>query len=398
MSEKKIRLKDKDGNILYPEIANSSVSTDKIADKAVTEEKLSFIPLVSKENLVSVKENGLYIIDSNRNIGTKIDGTGTEQGQAFIVSGADYSSKNLGKVTIMGIYNPNIVDITGISLSGVDSIEKGSTKSVTYTATLTPSNTTQKTLIFESNDSSKVSFDNINEGTATISDSASGTYTISCYSIFNSNIKATKTLKINNPIISVTGIQLSFVDTVNSMKIPYVKIIPSDANNKNWNIESSDSSIAEVDGSNPIRLHTNFEGTKEVTITVYSEENPNIKDSQTITVVGTGNNTSGSGQGYSGEGSSLPKLIMYADKYTAKSGESITITVKAISTGYIYNDVSISESQGRLLFYSEPKGFDGSFMIWTYKTSATVSRSETYAVTASLKNYTKADLKLIINP
>lgn len=61
MTEKNIILKNVVGDILYPEIANNSVNTNKIADRAVSIDKVNWA--------TRTKEDGFYITDTNYNIG-----------------------------------------------------------------------------------------------------------------------------------------------------------------------------------------------------------------------------------------------------------------------------------------------------------------------------------------
>ena len=60
MAEKNVILKNIIGDVLHPEIADNSVTTDKIVDRAVTKEKLAtdaFVTSISWSELKTLRDS-----------------------------------------------------------------------------------------------------------------------------------------------------------------------------------------------------------------------------------------------------------------------------------------------------------------------------------------------------
>jgi len=163
------------------------------------------------------------------------------------------------------------VDKTEIKLTpdGIDKI----------TVTVTPDDATDKDVIFVSGDESIVRVDKdgnveaVGEGETTITVTSKG----------NPDLKAEIPVKVEKPVVPVTGI------TVNKSKFELapegtdkitVTFRPDDATNKEVLFESSNESIVRVDKDGNLEAV----GEGEATITVTSKDNPNLKIEITVKV------------------------------------------------------------------------------------------------------------------
>lgn len=98
------------------------------------------------------------------------------------------------------------------------------------------------------------------------------------------NTETTSTTAVNDGKIHVTAIYLTFTEiklTVGETDVPYVTMIPEDAENQNEIWKSSDPQIAEVDEKGYITAKK----AGNCIVTVSSEDNPLVKKDVAVTVV-----------------------------------------------------------------------------------------------------------------
>ena len=192
----------------------------------------------------------------------------------------DYWSPNPTKltenVTIRAYWIQSNIPVTGISLNtSSTSVTVGST--VTLTATVTPSNATNKTITWSTNNSSVATVSNgvvtgKSAGTATITATA-GSYSATC------------TVSVANATIAVTGISLDKTSTkvATGKSITLIATVtPSNATDKTITWTTSNSSIASVNNGTITGKST---GTATITATAGGKS-----ATCSVTVVTTGTN------------------------------------------------------------------------------------------------------------
>ena len=221
---------------------------------------------------------------SNSSVATVKDGTVTAvaAGTATITA-----SSNNGKTAscTVTVTDPN-VEVTGISLNKTSAtITKGS--SLTLTATITPSNATDKTVTWSTDKSYVASVSNgkVNAnspGTATITAKTSNGKTATC------------TITVIDPTVEVTGISLNKTSaeiTKGSTLSLTATVSPSDATDKTVTWTTSNSSVATVSngtvtaigaGTATITATTSKGITATCTITVKDPTTPRLNNTSVI--------------------------------------------------------------------------------------------------------------------
>ena len=175
----------------------------------------------------------------NNKVAVVSDGTVSAVGVGTAVITAE--TANGIKTTCTVTVKEPIVEVTGIKLSKTSvNLEKG--KTTTITATITPSNATNKTVTWTSSDTKVATVSN-----GKITAKAAGTATITAKS--NNGKTATCKVTVKNPTVAVTGIKLSKT-SVNLEKgkttTITATITPSNATNKTVTWTSSNTKVATV--------------------------------------------------------------------------------------------------------------------------------------------------------
>lgn len=196
-------------------------------------------------------------------------------GIAIKIIGANYSASGLGKVTLKG----SAVPVTAIAITGSNSI----TNSGQYAATLTPSNTTQKRVVWSiTSGGSYASIDQ--NGVVTAKAGASNSsVTIKCASADNPSIYGTKTIRVSY-VKEITAISISGPSSVTDEGQFSAALTPSDTTQTGlvWSI-SSGSSYASIDQNG---LVTALDGASNssVTIKCQSSAKSSVYATKTISV------------------------------------------------------------------------------------------------------------------
>ncbi|MBU5668353.1 Ig-like domain-containing protein [Peptoniphilus sp. MSJ-1] len=210
--------------------------------------------------------------------------TGVNKGQTNIT--VTYTDKDGNEKTSAGviIYVNNggeTTKPTAISLSPKNiTLTPNGTQSIS--ATITPSNATNKEITWTSSNTDVATVDQSGKVTA----HKAGTATINAVSKADGNIKDTASVTVNENTVEVkpTAISLSSNNitlTPNEAQKVIATITPSNATNKNITWTSSNTDVATVDQSGKVTAHK--EGT--ATITATSQADNTIKATSKVTVV-----------------------------------------------------------------------------------------------------------------
>ena len=201
-------------------------------------------------------------------------------GIAIAIPGADFSGKNLGKVTFL-----EDVDVTGIAIVANDSYEGQTAQlSIAYT----PATTNQKGVIWSISSGSTYASIDASSGKLTILEGANNsTVTVKATSIYNSSVFAEKAINVTyaETVEELTSIAIEGPSTV-SMKATYsVLYSPENTAYKGveWVIDSgSDYATINVDTGELIAL--DGANSAQVTIKAVSIHDRTIVATKTITV------------------------------------------------------------------------------------------------------------------
>ena len=196
--------------------------------------------------------------------------------------------------------------VTGVSLSN-SSISLKTGESYTLTATVSPSNATNKNVSWSSSDTSVATVSG-----GTVRAVGPGTATITCTSSANSSCRATCSVTVTQP---VTGVYLSSSSLSMKTGESYTltaTVSPSNASNKNVYWSSSDTSVATVSGGTVRAI-----GPGTATITCTSSENGNYRATCTVTVT-----------------SPLAVYSVSSSKATTTALIPVTITATTPANGY----------------------------------------------------------------
>ena len=171
------------------------------------------------------------------------------------------------------------VKVTGITLNKTTaSVVKG--KTLTLTATVTPTNATNKNVTWKSSDTKIATVDGNGKVTAV----AAGTATITATAADGSGVKATCKITVTNPVIKVTKV------TLNKTTASVVKgktltltatVTPTNATNKNVTWKSSNTKIATVDGNGKVTAVA--AGTATITCTAKADKSKSATCKITVT-------------------------------------------------------------------------------------------------------------------
>ena len=221
-------------------------------------------PTASNKNVTwSSSNTNVATVDQNGKVTPKANGTTT-----ITVRTNDGNYTASAQVTVK-------TKVTGITVSPTSAtINMGETK--TFTATISPSTASNKTVNWTSSNTNVATVDSNGK----VTPKANGTTTITATSAENSSIKASATVTVQTKVTGVTISPTSATINMGETKTFTATISPSTASNKNVNWTSSNTNVATVDSTGKVTPKAN--GT--ATITATSAENSSIKASATITV------------------------------------------------------------------------------------------------------------------
>ena len=204
---------------------------------------------------------------SNKNVATvSTDGvvTAVAAGTAIITATAadDSGVKATCKITVT---NP-VVKVTKVTLNKTTaSVVKG--KTLTLTATVTPTNATNKNVTWKSSNTKIATVD----GNGKVIAVAAGTATITCTAKADKSKSATCKITVTNPAVKVTKLRMNktSVDLLKGKTVQLkVTVTPSNATNKAVTWTSSNKKIATVTSNGLVKAV----GTGTVTITAKAKD------------------------------------------------------------------------------------------------------------------------------
>ena len=205
---------------------------------------------------------------SNKNVATvSPDGvvTAVAAGTAIITATAadDSGVKATCKITVT---NP-VIKVTKVTLNKTTaSVVKG--KTLTLTATVTPTNATNKNVTWKSSNSKVAKVD---EKSGVVTAVAAGTATITCTAKADKSKSATCKITVTNPAVKVTKLSMNktSVDLLKGKTVQLkVTVTPSNATNKAVTWTSSNKKIATVTSNGLVKAV----GTGTVTITAKAKD------------------------------------------------------------------------------------------------------------------------------
>ena len=172
------------------------------------------------------------------------------------------------------------VKVTGITLNKTTaSVVKG--KTVALTATVTPTNATNKNVTWKS---SNPKIAKVDEKSGVVTAVAAGTATITATAADDSGVKATCKITVTNPVVKVTKVTLNKTTaSVVKGKTLTLKatVTPTNATNKNVTWKSSNTKIATVDGNGKVTAVA--AGTATITCTAKADKSKSATCKITVT-------------------------------------------------------------------------------------------------------------------
>ena len=219
----------------------------------------------TEKNVIwSSSNSSIVTVDQNANI------TGVSAGTAQITATSVNGIKSSCTVTV----TPSPVDVSAVSISSTSAtLEVSQTKKLT--ATVSPSNATNKNITWSSSKPTIASVDQ----NGTVTALKTGTTTITAKS--NNNKTASCTITVIANVIPVSNVTVAPPSTslkVGQTKKLYVTVEPSNATEKNVIWSSSNSSIVTVD------QNANITGVSAGTAQITATSVNGIKSSCTVTV------------------------------------------------------------------------------------------------------------------
>lgn len=269
-SEALITVKEKIINVTSVSLNTTNTSV-YIGDKI--ELKATIMPSEATNKKVTWKSsnNSIATVDQNGKV------TGVKEGKVQITATSNNNKSASATINV----KKKTIDVTSISIdSNVSSMEVGDT--ITLSATITPSNATNKKVTWSSNNTAIATVDS----NGVVSAKKAGSVKITVVSNSNNNVSSSKTIVVKEKTIPVTRIYTK----VSKYTLKYKESIswtiyfePENATNKQLIYTSSDTTIAIVDSTGKI---TAKEKKGVATITAKSKENNSLTTSIAITVGG----------------------------------------------------------------------------------------------------------------
>ena len=236
----------------------------------------------------------------------------------------------------------DLISVTSVTVSPSSaSLNVGQT--TTLTATVAPSNATNKNVTWISSNTS-VATVSANGTTCTVTAKAAGTATITCTAQDGSGKKGTCTVTVTNPNVLVTSVTVSpstSTLTVGSTATLTATVAPSNATNKNVTWTSSNTSVATV-SANGTSCTVTAKAAGTATITCTAQDGSGKKGTCTVTVQSSGGQGSTTGTVQVGNTNSSERsegmpicnwwmhtyqgceVIYYADELRLQIGDEIT--------------------------------------------------------------------------
>ena len=197
-------------------------------------------------------------------------------------SGSSSSSDVTGSISITG----GTVEVSSISITGSTSAEVGD--SITYTASVSPSNADNKAVTWSiSSGASYATITSQNDSSCTVKFNSAGSVTIKATADDGSGTTATRTVSVTKPDVPVTSITISGSSSaeVGDTKTYSVSVSPSNATDKGitWSISSGSNRATIISQSNT-SCTVSFTAAGSVTLRATADDGYGEYDTHTITV------------------------------------------------------------------------------------------------------------------
>ncbi|MGN1104526.1 MAG: Ig-like domain-containing protein, partial [Candidatus Coproplasma sp.] len=251
-------------------IAVEDVSLDNTSADLKVGESLTLTATVSPSNATNT---AVTWTSSDESVATVVNGkiTAVAKGSATITVTTEDGSK-----TATCSVNVTNVAPTSIAISNAPTV-MAVNDTATLTATVSPSNTTVKTLTWSTSDESVATVDANGKVTAL----KAGNVTITATSTEDASVKATCTIEVKAEIVKVTSISLNYSTATlkagDTLQLT-VTVTPDNAEDKTVTWSTSDSAIATVSTSGLVTVV----GEGKVTITATSNSNTSATATCTI--------------------------------------------------------------------------------------------------------------------
>lgn len=404
-------------------ISVTGVSLNKTSLPLLVGETEKLTATVSPSNATNKKvtwsssDSGVATVDSNGNVSAKKVGTAV-----ITVTTEDGGKTANCTVTVKPI------SVTGVSLNHTSlTMTKGDTQ--TLVATITPSNATDKSVTWSSNNTSVASV----SSSGVVSAKTAGTAKITVMTT-DGGLTATCTVTVNDKIIPVSSVSLnktSVTLTEGDVQTLTETISPSNATDKTVTWSSSNTSVATVSsgvviakaaGSATITVRTN-DGGKTATCSVKVEAKKvsvtgvvlnkssltmTVGDTQTLTATISPSNATDKSVTWNSSNTSVA-TVSSSGLITAKSAGSATITVstndgaktascsvtvqakKVSVTGVSLNKTSLTMTEGEaqtLTATVSPSNATDKTVSWSSSNPSAATVSSSGIVTAKAEGYT----------
>ena len=197
-------------------------------------------------------------------------------------SGSSSSSDVTGSISITG----GTVEVSSISITGSTSAEVGD--SITYTASVSPSNADNKAVTWSiSSGASYATITSQNDSSCTVKFNSAGSVTIKATADDGSGTTATRTVSVTKPDVPVTSITISGSSSaeVGDTKTYSVSVSPSNATDKGitWSISSGSNRATIISQSNT-SCTVSFTAAGSVTLRATADDGYGEYDTHTISV------------------------------------------------------------------------------------------------------------------
>ena len=287
----------------------------------------------------NASNKGVIFTSSNASVAT-VDANGNvkgiKAGTTTISATAKGNSSAISRltVTVVASDDDNDIPVSGIKISGYNSVKEGN--SIQLTTEITPDNANNKKVSYTSSDSSIASVDQNGKVTGI----KAGTVRITATSQSNPSVYVTKVITVTSDTVAVTGISISGYTKVYEGETEKItaSVKPANATNKGIRFESSNPSIATVDTDG------NVKGIKAGTaiISVIAKDNEDICTTLEFTVLKKNGGTSGDDTvGVTG--------ISVSGRQTLDVGETSSVSVKIIPENASNKEVTFSSSDSTIV-------------------------------------------------
>ena len=226
--------------------------------------------VVSSNSKKTVRSGSGELLSLTLNVATSISGELSGSIQKFIMAEKDQTKHSMSDITFKMTVPAATIPATGISLNQTSATLTTKGQTLQLTATVTPSNATDKSVTWTSSNTSVA----VVSSTGLVTAVSDGTATITATTADGSNKTATCTVTVNIPVLA-TGISLNQTSatlTMNGQTFQLTATVtPSNATDKSVTWTSSNTSVAVVSSTGLVTAVSN--GSATITATTADGSN-----------------------------------------------------------------------------------------------------------------------------